>query len=466
MELMYRAVLFCLCLKVSICSETYKAAVVTGNFANGLGSFLPQIGGATKQEADIVLLSTDVPASEFCSDAVCRPENYDELVREISSAAKKYNVYIVTHLCERVRCDGGDEVVRSNLVFDRRGGVVTAYKKPLNNQAVCNTTTSETVTFATDFGVDFVLLMGDDVILQDLAALRNVKNLIVTGGSKSDMAYLRANQLIQSLAYVTSANVISDSGVFAGEAGLRNEGGLVQEIGKESGVKSEEIFFGLLDSQAGEDLSRYTIRPLDLKVSREGDRQTVCHGKLCCEFYVKTKTIDTENTPYGFAVFDGIRQVGKNFVGVEVCSLVACATHDRKTCEYGMEEHVNVTFDKISITGNFTGRHSAQFPVVLTSQTSLPSDTFAFVAAPVNDVKQVNVQLSDARDIFKFGILGHDFSKQSLDTFSNETDTKTRDNSDFYEYIFNEEVVEFFDSVWIKLRVLLFIVSVYILEMM
>lgn len=54
-------------------------------------------------------------------------------------------------------------------------------------------------------------------------------------------------------------------------------------------VISNRISFG--SPSQPEDLSQYNIAPLDLQASGRGYRQTVCHGKLCCEFYVKTKTM-------------------------------------------------------------------------------------------------------------------------------------------------------------------------------
>lgn len=74
----------------------------------------------------------------------------------------------------------------------------------------------------------------------------------------------------------------------------------------------------------------------------------------------------------------------------------------------------------------------------------------------------VNAQLYDTENVLAFGIIVRDYSKDF------ESSQVNNDNGflEFSEYISSENVQEFFDYVWIRLRVLIFIVSVYILEMM
>lgn len=126
---------------------------------------------------------------------------------------------------------------------------------------------------------------------------------------------------------------------------------------------------------------------------------------------------------------------------------------------------MNVTFEKISIKVNFTAHHSSQLPVILTTQTSMSSDSFAFVKKLTKHV-QVSAELSNVKNILKFGILNRDFTRDYDDNFNNNNTAKSYDENGFYEYILNEDVFEFFDYLWIKVRILILIVSIYILEMM
>ncbi|CAK1589844.1 unnamed protein product [Parnassius mnemosyne] len=448
---------------------TYKAAIAYGNLKNGIQDFVALIREASKQHADVVLLASEVSDLETCLETACVPDNYDELVRDASYMAKKYELYIAMHLYEKMRCESGEELIRSNLVFDRKGAVVSNYRKPLKNIALCNATSPKMASFTTDFGVNFVILMNEDIVLQDLTSFKSM-NFIVTGGSTADIMYLRGNHLISSWAYTSNANVISDSGIFAGKAGLKS--GLVIELNKIGQEKSERLSLNPVDLRdlPTEDMSQHIIRPLDLEASIQGYREVVCHGKFCCEFYLKTKEIDAKasDAHYGLSVFDGTRQMGSYYIGAQSCKVLVCAALNKRTCVPSLENNINVTFEKLSVRGNFT-RHSVQFPVILTTDTSIQSHTLVFYTKSVEDIQTVAVELSDAKNMLKFGIFGRDFSKDFHEDFSinsNHTEIKSQVGSDFYEYIFNEDFIEFFDYLWIRIRVVIFILSIYILEMM
>lgn len=123
----------------------------------------------------------------------------------------------------------------------------------------------------------------------------------------------------------------------------------------------------------------------------------------------------------------------------------------------------NVFFEKITITGNFTGPNQSQFPIILSSGKNNLLDTkFKFETS--QNTHKMTIEASDG-DILSFGIFGRDFSKdfESVNVRQVNSEGLTWD---VYEYLYNEDVQEFFDYVWIRLRVILVIVSIYVLEMM
>ncbi|KPI98613.1 hypothetical protein RR46_04586 [Papilio xuthus] len=278
------------------------------------------------------------------------------LIRDISLLANRFNIYVVTHLYQKVQCQGNVEAMKNNIVFDRKGAIVAVYTKPLNNYATCNVTSQNT--FTTDFGVEFLVLMEEDLLLQDLESLRNTKNVIITGRAADNMVYIKGNQLISSLAYISDVNVLSDDGIFIGKAGLKSKGGVL-EINK--------------------------------------------HGK-------GAKTTEAH---YGLSVYSGVRRMGEHYIGVDSCKLVVCAALYKRTCVLGLENSMDmgIIFEKISIKGNFTAHHSTQFPVILTTQTSMSSDSFSFVKKLTKDIQEVSTELSNAKNILKFGILSRDFTR-------------------------------------------------------
>jgi hypothetical protein len=114
----------------------------------------------------------------------------------------------------------------------------------------------------------------------------------------------------------------------------------------------------------------------------------------------------------------------------------------------------NMIFEKVSITGNFTD--NPQYPIALTGNHTIDKLTFS---SSFDGVKRVALEVENVKNVVALGIFGRDFAKDSLSP-------ATPKKSDFYGYIFNEDVQEFFDYVWIRLRVMIFIVSIYVLEMM
>lgn len=94
----------------------------------------------------------------------------------------------------------------------------------------------------------------------------------------------------------------------------------------------------------------------------------------------------------------------------------------------------------------------------------LPTENFKFGTNTNGISTQVTVEIVDSQNILKFGIFGRDFSKD-YESFSVQRDN-SESTYDIYDLIFNEDVQEFFDYVWIRLRILLVVVSIYVLEML
>lgn len=122
-----------------------------------------------------------------------------------------------------------------------------------------------------------------------------------------------------------------------------------------------------------------------------------------------------------------------------------------------------IIFDEIKITGNFKLRSSAQYPVIISTDT-VSNNQFKFTKRNFNKTCEVSIKLNDAQKLLNFGIFGRDFSKDYVsDTTNYDSNGLTYNISD---YISSDNVVEFFDYLWIKLRIPFLIVSIYVLEMM
>ena len=126
---------------------------------------------------------------------------------------------------------------------------------------------------------------------------------------------------------------------------------------------------------------------------------------------------------------------------------------------------MNIKFENISINGTFSKDDSSYFPIISTSsQEILNKENFKFVIED-KKFKYVSTELHNTDNLLNFGILGRIYSRD-FDTFEFSSVNNTNNVEDSTDYISSENVQEFFDYLWIRLRVVIFIVSIYVLEMM
>ncbi|XP_060807886.1 vanin-like protein 3 isoform X2 [Amyelois transitella] len=333
------SLVFCfLCYSLSLASDTYRAATFGSSVFSDLRRYLPALKDASKHDVNIVVLP---------SGDIYTAENYDEDVKTLSDLAQQTNLYIVAHLLEKTQCPNGEEVVRSNLVFDKEGSIIAVYRKPMNNIANCTFTSKDVTTFTSDFGVTFGLLMEEDLVLRP-PGLKGLKNFVVTGPSQADISFLNANQFAPSWAFINNVNLITSSAVYAGRSG-KVEGqyvDLMKFIEKES---NEAPLSSLSSSFTSDDITGFIIRPVDLNLSPGGYEETVCHESFCCQFYVKTKAgLKQPKMNYYLSTFSGIRSFDKSHdIGTQICSVFACHQLEKRSCSLGHSG--NGTFKKMDL---------------------------------------------------------------------------------------------------------------------
>nr|AGG55020.1 nitrilase [Heliothis subflexa] len=430
-----------LCVNFLVASETYKAGVLLQN--KEINEFTPFIHQAKQTGVDILVLPS-LPTGYA--------DKYDELVSLFSKTARQAGVYIAVHLYEKARCGMAYETVRSNLVFDRNGDIAAVYRKPQNGIANCTAPHSDLVTFTSDFGVTFGLVMEEDLALYDEEHFKGVRNFVMAGEWESEVVFLNAANFAPSWSYIMNANLVSTAGIYSGKAGLQtgDDNLIVAELSKNGGSDSQMVLSTKPSNLLHEYLSQYVIRPLDVEASSRGYKETVCHRRFCCEFYVKTALGNNNEASYKLAAFNGVLPASDHHnIAAEICIMSG-------------SENSNTVFERISVTANFT-KQNAQFPIVQ-SATVLPAENFKFTKANGNS-QQVTLETVNVKNVQNVGIFGKDSVLEDNYIYGEKNNTETVEH-DIYEYIFNEDVQEFFDYVWIRLRILIVVVSIYILEMM
>ncbi|XP_045507137.1 vanin-like protein 1 [Colias croceus] len=452
-------VVFALCFGAAFSGDVYKAAIVDSTKQFNVNHYEALIHEAVKSGADILILPEEILSKTDLESCGPCANNYDEIVKTVSNAAQSARMYVVTHVNERIKCQQGHDFVRSNLVFDRRGDVVSVYRKPLNN-ANCNTTFSNTATFSTDFGVKFEVIMEEDLVVKNVKDMA-LKNYVLLGAWGHENQFLSASHFASSWAYITKANVISTNGVHGNTGTSTKYGNIIVNVLEKAGNAHPQITTSPSNT-VSEDWRQYIIRPLDLDRSTHGYTESVCHGQFCCQFYVKTEGSKHNHLTYGLVAYDGLFNIGRgHIVGSQSCALVACAGLYKRSCFVQSENNsTNVNFEKITISGNFS-KNAVPFPTFLTT-TETTINNFDFEQQLTQKHMQVNAEINNIDNLLRFGI----FSREYESDFVSENNKNSSENLEFSNYISSENVEEFFDYVWIRLRIVILVVSIYILEMM
>ncbi|VVC95767.1 unnamed protein product [Leptidea sinapis] len=430
-----------LCMYYAVGEEVYTVAVLDPNseiYEYGEISRTAKNGGA-----DILVIPTQHTEPET------RTNSYDKTLKELSTAAKEERIYIVANLYNSITCQNRRELSRHNVVFNRNGAIVTISKKSTHN---CNDTQANMVSFATDFGVKFGVMAEEDMVLHDVRG-SDIRNYVVLGPWSATTLFLSGEHFTPVWAFATKSNVISQYGVYGSSSITRSGNNAVAVLNKNGNDDDHITTYPVaLSSLPGEDLSNYVIKPLDLVRGSEGYQESVCHESFCCGFDVKTTVNGNINKAlsFGLTAYDGLLDVEGHRVGTQICAVIACAGLYKRSCLI-QAGNTSVIFDKLTISANFSV-NTEHYPSILTSTESTKHILFQKNFGNNIDVKTI---IHNADNLLRIGIFGRDYRKDFIELQNIDT-----------EYISNENVEEFFDYLWIRLRVLIFVVSIYILEMM
>ncbi|XP_022115867.2 vanin-like protein 3 [Pieris rapae] len=429
-----------ICGQMVMCQDVYRAAII-GNGKQHTKNYASLIHEAAKLDADILLLETVEDKGNIGSCSRC-DTNYDAILKAVSTAAKETAIYVGVHVYEKITCNKHEDIVRSNLIFNRNGDIISVSRKPWN-KANCNSTYSNSASFSTDFGVKFGVLMEEDILnVQDI----NFSNYIILGSRPRTSGKLHASQFESSWAFISKINVVSTNGIYGNTgATIKSNNIIVKEIKKEGNNKPK------LQSSSYNvpDLAR-SIK-LDLELAMQGYKENVCFEEVCCHFYVKLAGKGNSDVSYNVGVHAGTMDVGSQTVATRGCVLVACAGSDQ-SCSVLSRNSSEVTFKTISISSNFS-QDCTQFPILQTTD----AKNIKFNQQNGINNRQVNMEIYECNNVLNFGIISIE---------SKPIDESSEQLIDFSSYITSENVQEFFDYLWIRLRFPIFIISIYILEMM
>jgi hypothetical protein len=338
-------------------------------------------------------------------------------------------------------------------VFDRNGTIIARYRKyHLFNETVDQPPKPEAVTFTTDFGVTFGILICFDINFYDppLRLIRdyNVTDFVLSSDWYSELPQGTAVQIQQNWAYSHNVNLLasgankpweasSGTGIYAGKLGpvisvmsgnavtqllvgdvpKRNSG--IRAITDRTIRNTPQTMNSLYILR--EELDSYTS--VEIPINRPTFDQTICDGSLCCNYNLimsfNSVGIFDRYYRYRAVVFNGVRTIMDIPTGlVSTCIIVACTDETISSCGYRFTGRRAVmeafVFNDISISGNFQLNEN-DFYIPNSVDTSIlplhPKEfTYSQRETGVPNQRKISIQLKNPRsNLLSFGIFGSRF---------------------------------------------------------
>uniref|UniRef100_A0A1L8EIR4 Putative biotinidase and vanin n=1 Tax=Haematobia irritans TaxID=7368 RepID=A0A1L8EIR4_HAEIR len=329
---------------------------------------------------------------------------YDEVMKQISCAARKYSKYIVINLTEKELCSmvpedprpcasSGLNIYNTNVVFDRQGAVISRYRKVhLYGENKNSTFVPEYGWFDTDFGVRFGHFICFDILFyspaQEMVDKYGIKDFIFPTMWFSQLPFLTAVQVHQAWAYGNDVNLLAagasdpvvgstGSGIYNGRNGIlvavMNQGlgqrnlyvarvpkytnplkRVKRSIPKGSAKLSKPNIYLKRDY-----LENYASVLVDL-TNGTNLSQDLCfsNSSFCCSFDLQWQSVDLKADSHHYYYRLGAYKGLRNEVAAETnelmnCALISCIGQDIKDCGKVYDIDADITFENVTITASF-----------------------------------------------------------------------------------------------------------------
>ncbi|XP_017120507.1 vanin-like protein 1 [Drosophila elegans] len=347
----------------------------------------------------------------------CYQTDYELFLIELSCSARSNAVYVVINLVEKELCANGAGsdtfnpcpasgvlYFNTNVVFDRRGRVISRYRKThLWRHEYVNTAvlrSPDIATFTTDFGVTFGHFICFDMLFYEpavkLVRELNITDIVYPTYWFSELPFLGAIQLQEGWAFGNDVNLLAadasapsgrttGSGIYAGRGGR-----LIAEIFEEPTTKLliaevpkkehgqlvpsfTPLFTPQLKTARVTGVATYKDYNVDIFESELLEEnflsleRTLCHGSFCCTFAIARKLTESSEDiaigakayRYRIAAYWGnettVIRVDRSEQAT--CALFACTNEHLSSCGYIFPKFEDVInrhhFTKLNISANF-----------------------------------------------------------------------------------------------------------------
>ncbi|XP_055949033.1 vascular non-inflammatory molecule 3-like [Argiope bruennichi] len=435
--------------------ELYETAVKTAAINEVDIIVFPECGLFPCEKVERKLLKTFVedipdPRLGYVNPCVQKEKFHNHpILSTLSCLAQEYRLYIVANTVDMKKCklseacdadgiddcelkdtkcpDDGFYLYNTNIVFDRKGTLVTRYyKKHLYFEKTMNTPDfPQDATFTTDFGkfttvICFDLIFKEsveDVEKPEVANLAyptywydHIPFMFFATAYQQAWAITNKVNLLAANAHMPGTGTLG-SGIFSATKGaliythnpdFRTKlliSNVPKSVEKENDIElnSKRFFLenGLVIEADGEEdrnfgtecttdvlgeprntFNNYRCHPYSMdnyefsKLDGKEDTKELCSNGFCCSLTYKADTMD-EN--YYFAVAGKpLGFYNAFFYGVESCLLVRCETEGGKSCKHFILQSHTI-FEKVEIKAKFSTKYI--YPFALDSDVRLTNKT-------------------------------------------------------------------------------------------
>ncbi|XP_034490307.1 vanin-like protein 2 [Drosophila innubila] len=412
----------------------------------------------------------------------CFEPDYELFLVELSCAVRARGIYVVLNVFEKELCGkdygsktwnpcpaDGVRYFNTNVVLDRRGQVVSRYRKThlwrgeYKKNAVLRE--PDMATFETDFGVTFGHFICFDMLFYEpamrLILERNITDIIYPTYWFSELPFLSAVQLQEGWSYANDVNLLAadgskpagrttGSGIYAGRNGrltaaifeVPTTRLLTARVPKKSrysgkpfelATKVVPIFSAQLVTKRYTEVATFRDYNVDIFQTQllEADflnaTQKLCHNDFCCDFQVLRRpigsSVDYAAYRYRLAVYRGNETT---FIRVDrseqaICAIFACTTEHLLSCGRIFPAAQNVAnklyFEKIHISGVFPAAPRRLIMPSTLDGVFLPLDVAQYKfeeSPPAKELKhtRIDMQLIQPKnDLLTFGIWANYFTE-------------------------------------------------------
>ncbi|KAL5279087.1 BTD.2 family protein [Megaselia abdita] len=416
------------------------------------------------------LAFTFVPSAEE-KVIPCEQLDYDYLLTELSCYARTYQKYLVVNVNEKAVCKEGPKCKNgltefiTNVVFDRKGMVISRYRKThyfFSEYEKGVLPKPEISTFTTDFGVTFGHLICYDLLFYSPGQAlvdQGITDIIYPNYWFQEFPFLSSLQLHQGFAHANDINFLTagasaphtqttGSGIFAGKWGALDQvisedpdrKMLVAKVPKKNAnFKPNPIStsprYDPLELQARKEriawkrdanVDHFTTEILETTKSRINKK--LCHNDFCCKFDIEMERIDRSGSylqgyTYRLAAYEGpgtLHRVEKGEFGI--CAVIACTNNKLFSCGTVFPKDVphvanDFYFKKINIKGAYTKKDKM---IVMPSTVNfafepLPADSYKYSKDVSGNVVNFDMTLTKVRsDLLTFGLYGNYYVEKKV----------------------------------------------------